>query len=66
MSGLGVHSEAGRAEIAPTIDDVSGYVEEWARGRGVHFAKVVQIRTIAAIGSQRPTKLAKKTRFARS
>ena len=66
MAEFGLYSEEGRAEIAPTIDDVSEYVEEWARGRGVQFAKVVQIKKIPAIGNQRPTKIAKKTRFAKS
>ena len=65
MAGLGVSSEEGRAETAPTIDDISSYVEEWAVDKQVHFANAVQVRHVPGIGKQRPTRFARKTKFAK-
>ena len=62
MIELGASSEEGRADIAPSIDDLSSYIEEWKADKKVQFASLVQIRPIPEVGKQRPTRTAKKTR----
>jgi hypothetical protein len=70
---LGVEFQGGRAESAPTLDNVETYTEEWCeeveekggdepRGKSVSFCTFVQIRMIPACGKGRSLEGRKETR----
>ena len=76
---LGVELRGGRAESAPTLDQLEMYTEEWAEGedaegekeeeeksKKVRFYNKVMFRAIPATGKCRKTELARKTRTTRT
>ncbi len=73
LATLGIEFQDGRAESAPTLDNVEAYTEEWyeeeeeeddgeRKAQKVRFDRFVQVRTIPACGRGRPTKWARKTK----
>ena len=59
---VGPEFRGGRADSAPTLDEIQLY-DESAASRVVRFSPVVSVKMIPAIGKGRPTKTMKKLRW---
>ena len=59
---VGAEFRGGRADSAPTLDEIQPY-DESAASRVVRFSPTVLVKTIPAVGKGRPTKTMKKLRW---
>ena len=60
---VGAEVRGGRAESAPTLDDIQMYSDSVASGKLVRFNGIVEIKRIPAVGRGRPVSGFKRLRW---